>query len=253
MWVFLRNSTLSLREQLVNSFYGARNKVFAAGGRVDSFCKGESMLVLGLTGGIGSGKSVVARMFGDLGAEVVSADELAREVVRPGSHILARIAERFGVEMLCSDGSLDRVRLAKRIFSDRQARQELDRITHPAIADLARQRFQALAQQKARIVVYDAPLLFESGGDAQVDAVVVVAVDEALQLKRLMARDGLDKQAARSRMDSQMPLSLKVARADYVIDNNGSLEDTRRQVKALMARLSRSATGGDPCPSESVE
>jgi dephospho-CoA kinase len=101
--------------------------------------------------------------------------------------------------------------------------------------------------------VYDAPLLFESGGDAQVDAVVVVAVDEALQLKRLMARDGLDKQAARSRMDSQMPLSLKVARADYVIDNNGSLEDARRQVKALMARLSRGATEGDPCPSESVE
>ncbi len=195
------------------------------------------MLVLGLTGGIASGKSMVAGIFQSLGAEVVSADALAREVVRPGSAILACIAERFGNEVLGSDGGLNRPYLAEKIFSDPQARKTLDRITHPAIAALASRRFKAFAQKGTRIVVYDAPLLYEAGADTQVDRVVVVAVDEATQLQRLMLRDGLDRLAAKARVDAQMPLVQKVARADYVIDNNGSLEATRQQVVALMARL----------------
>ena len=195
------------------------------------------MLVLGLTGGIASGKSVVAEMFQRLGAEVVSADDLARELVRPGSKTLARIAERFGIEVLQSDGSLNRPFLAEKIFSDPQARKVLDRITHPAIAELAAERFRAFAQKGVRIVVYDAPLLYEAGADSQVDRVVVVAVDETTQLQRLMMRDGLDRQAAKARVEAQMPLVQKIARADYVIDNNGSLEAARHQVVALMARL----------------
>lgn len=195
------------------------------------------MLVLGLTGGIASGKSMVAEMFQRLGAEVVSADVLAREVVRPGSKTLACIAERFGNEVLQSDGSLNRPFLAEKIFSDPQARKALDRITHPAIADLASRRFEEYAQKGARIVVYDAPLLYEAGADAQVDRVVVVAVDEATQLRRLMLRDGLDRMAAKARIDAQMSLEHKIARAHYVIDNNGSLEATRKQVMVLVARL----------------
>lgn len=195
------------------------------------------MLVLGLTSGIGGGKSVVAELFRELGAAVVSADDLAREVVRPGSPVLARIVEHFGARALHKDGSLDRVWLAERIFSDPAQRRTLDRITHPAIAALARRKFDALAQAGAQVVVYDAPLLYEAGADGQVDAVVVVAVDEAVQLQRLMARDGLDRHTAKVRMAAQMPLSQKIARADYVIDNNGSLEETRAQVVALMVRI----------------
>lgn len=204
------------------------------------------MLVLGLTGGIGSGKSIVAEMFRTLGAKVVSADDLARMIVQPGSPTLARIARRFGAAVLCEGGALNRAWLAKKIFSDPQARLDLDHITHPAIAELARRRFAALAQESATLIVYDAPLLFEAGADTQVDAVVVVSVAEEVQLQRLMLRDGLDEQAARSRMDSQMPLDEKLARADYVIDNNGSLEQTRDQVVALMARLVPGMKGTDP-------
>lgn len=204
------------------------------------------MLVLGLTGGIGSGKSIVAEMFRALGAKVVSADDLARIIVQPGSPTLARIARRFGAAVLCGDGTLNRAWLAKKIFSDPQARLDLDRITHPAIAELARRRFAVLAQESATLVVYDAPLLFEAGADAQVDAVVVVSVAEEVQLQRLMLRDGLDEKAARSRMASQMPLGEKLARADYVINNNGSLEQTRDQVAALIARLVPGMKDSDP-------
>lgn len=200
------------------------------------------MLVLGLTGGIGSGKSVVAEMFRTLGAKVVSADGLAREIVRPGSPVLSRIADRFGEEVLCADGTLNRPWLAKKIFADPVARRDLDRITHPAIAELARRRFSGLAAQGTRVAVYDCPLLFEAGVDVVVDAVVVVAVDDSTQLRRLMMRDGLDESAARARVAAQMPLEEKVARADYVIDNNGGLERTRRQVAALMARLDPEAS-----------
>jgi dephospho-CoA kinase len=211
------------------------------------------MLVLGLTGGIASGKSVVAEVFQSLGAEVVSADDLAREVVRPGSPTLARIVERFGAEVLRKDGELNRPYLAEKIFSDPQARKELDHITHPAIADLARQRFEDFAREGARIVVYDAPLLYEAGADAQVDGVVVVAVDDATQLRRLMLRDGLDPLAARARMAAQMPMVQKIARADYVIDNNGSLEATRQQVVALMARFVPGGVGDGLASPENAE
>lgn len=211
------------------------------------------MLVLGLTGGIASGKSMVAGMLQRLGAEVVSADDLAREVVRPGSSILACIAERFGSEVLQSDGGLNRPLLAEKIFSDPQARKALDRITHPAIAELASQRFEDFARKGARIVVYDAPLLYEAGADTQVDGVIVVAVDAATQLQRLMLRDGLDRQAAKARVEAQMPLMQKIARADYVIDNNGSLEATRQQVVDLMARLASEEAGSGHAKPETAE
>ena len=187
---------------------------------------GRRSLILGVTGGIASGKSLVVETFRALGALVVSADELAREAVRPGSETLHRLVGQFGREILLADGTLDRKGLAERVFADARARAALNRITHPAIAALAEQRLRELARHGGGLVVYEAPLLFEAGAEKRVDAVLVVRIDERLQLERLMRRDGLTEGQARARIAAQMPQTEKVARADYVIDNSGSPEAT---------------------------
>lgn len=214
---------------------------------------GRRSLVLGVTGGIASGKSLVAETFRSLGALVVSADELAREAVRPGSETLRRLVGRFGRDILQADGSLDRRALAERIFDDARAREALNRITHPAIAALAEERLRELSRQGGRLVVYEAPLLFEAGAEERVDAVLVVRIDERLQLERLMRRDGLTEAQARTRIAAQMPQSEKVARADYVIDNSGlpgaTVEEVRKLFRQLGARLPPAA----PDPAESRE
>ncbi len=194
-------------------------------------------MIIGVTGGIASGKSAVARMFQDLGAVVVSADVLAREIVRTGSETLERIAERFGDQFILRDGQLDRKALGELIFSDDRARADLNALTHPAIAALAKRRLREAEEQGASLVIYEAPLLFESGADQQVDKVLVVKIAEEIQLDRLMARDGISLEQARTRVSSQMPQKEKLAQADYVVDNSGSPEETRDQVRALMKRL----------------
>jgi len=198
---------------------------------------GRRSLVLGVTGGIASGKSMVTEVFRSLGACVVSADELSREAVAPGSETLERLVAQFGREILFPDGCLDRKALAERVFGDRAAREALNRITHPAIAALAERRLAELVRQGERLVVYEAPLLFEAGAEKRVDAVLVVSIEESLQLARLMRRDGLDEAQARARIAAQMPQAEKVARADFVIDNSGTPEATVRQVKMLCRRL----------------
>ncbi len=203
-------------------------------------------MVLGLTGGIASGKSTVAEIFRELGAQVVSADELAREVVRPGSVTLQEIADRFGAEVLDEAGNLNRRMLAERIFSNAGERAALNRITHPAIAKLAARRFREIERSGVRLIVYDAPLLFEAGAEGQVDAVLVVTVQPDQQLKRLMDRNGLSRSEAMARIASQMSQQEKTARADFLIDNSGSVEETRQQVKALMARLETGRESGIP-------
>lgn len=208
-------------------------------------------MVLGVTGGIASGKTTVAQAFKELGAVVVSADELAREIVSPGCSTLRQIAEYFGSRALLADGTLNRPFLAELIFNDNEARRALNRITHPAIAALAGKRLREAERGGAPLVVYDAPLLFEAGADRQVEKVLVVAVDEEVQLRRLMARDGIGREQALARIAAQMPLTEKIARADYVVDNSGSPEETRRQVSALMERLSR--VSGEPNAPESAE
>lgn len=208
---------------------------------------GRRSLILGLTGGIASGKSLVAEILRSLGALVLSADELAREAVRPGSETLRRLVGQFGREILQADGSLDRKALAERVFADARAREALNRITHPAIAALAEERLRELSRQGGRLVVYEAPLLFEAGAEKRVDAVLVVRIDEPLQLERLMRRDGLSEAQARARIAAQMSQQEKVARADYVIDNSGSPEATAEQVRRLFrqfAALSRPAAPG---------
>jgi dephospho-CoA kinase len=193
------------------------------------------MRVLGLTGGIGSGKSTVATMFSDLGAEVIDADRLARDIVEPGQPALDEIAAAFGREILQPDGRLNRSKLAGIIFADPAARARLDAITHPPIQRLMA---EAVAARRDRpgVLVLDIPLLFENDRRGLVESVVVVWIHSATQLRRLVERDGLSEQQARQRIAAQIPLDEKRDRADHVIDNSGSLQSTRRQVEAIYRR-----------------
>ena len=199
-------------------------------------------LLVGLTGSIATGKSTVSRMFAHLGARVLDADQLAREVVMPGQPAYLRIVEEFGQEVVQEDGTLDRKALGAIVFADPARRKRLEEITHPAIG-LRQQRILSVLDEEAfeGIVIWDVALLFETGGVARMDRVVVVYADPDTELARLMARDGLPEDAARARMTSQMPIAEKAKHAHYVIDNSGSRADTERQVKtvyeALLAEL----------------
>ena len=195
-------------------------------------------LILGITGNIASGKSAVARMFAAHGAALVDADHLAREIVAPGHPVLQQLVKRFGSEVLCENGELDRERLGQIIFADKLAREDLNRITHPAIAKLAIERLRQLKTTPGiPLVVYEAPLLFEAGAEGRVDQVLVVKIDPAVQLQRLMARDGFAETAARQRIAAQMPQEEKLARADYVIDNSESLAALQLRVDELWELL----------------
>lgn len=194
-------------------------------------------LILGITGSIASGKSLVAAAFEKHGAALVSADQLARDIVRPGSQVLSQLVEHFGRDVLTDDGELDRERLAQIIFSDEQARDDLNQITHPAIGRLAVERLQEHVAAGTPLVVYEAPLLFEAGAEERVDGVLVVKIDPDIRLQRLMMRDGLNEAEARQRVNVQMSQEEKLARADYVIDNSGDVEATLKQVDRLWQQL----------------
>ena len=195
------------------------------------------MLVIGLTGGIASGKSTVAKLIGERGFTVLDADQLARDVVRPFTAGWQEIREVFGEEYFCQDGSLDRARLGETVFADATAREQLNRIIHPKVIALIEKGIQAAEEQEERIVVVDVPLLFEIGLDQRMDVIVVVSVEPQIQLARLQKRDNLTLGEAQNRIDSQFPLAAKVERADYVIDNSGSVEDTCIQVGILLDKL----------------
>jgi dephospho-CoA kinase len=195
--------------------------------------------VYGLTGGIASGKSTVSRMLRELGAQVLDADLLAREVVAPGTPGLADVAARFpGV--VGADGQLDRAQLGARVFADPGERAALNALLHPRIAQAFLERTRALAEAGVARVLYDAPLLIENGLHTRMEGVVLVAIPRELQRARLMLRDGLSAEAAEARLASQLPLEEKRKHATWVVDNSGSLEETRAQVeriwKALVAR-----------------
>ncbi len=189
------------------------------------------MKVIGLTGGIASGKSSAARLLEEFGAAVIDADHLAREAVRPGTESLAAIVALFGQELLQADGTLDRSAVGRRIFADPEARRALEKIVHPEVRRLASQKLQSLKESGTRIAFYMAPLLMESGAGALCDEIWVVDVDEATQLQRVMARDGVTREEARQRMAAQLPLAEKAARGDLVIDNRGSLEELAARLK----------------------
>lgn len=201
------------------------------------------MRVIGLTGGIGSGKSTVARMFAALGARVVDADAVARDIVEPGQPALDDIVAAFGPGIIQADGRLDRKRLASIVFRDPTARSTLDAITHPRIRDLLHAAVEARRAEPG-LLVLDIPLLFESAPNPDLEAVVVVWVDQATQLRRLVERDGLSPSEATERLSAQMPLDKKRAMADAVIDNRGSEADTRRQVEIVYRRYIEAGNEG---------
>ena len=191
------------------------------------------MRIIGLTGGIASGKTSVALMLEQLGAAVVDADLLAREVVQPGEQALDQIVAAFGTGVLNGDGSLNRAALAEIVFSDPAARRVLESITHPAIRARADQKLAALREQGVPAVFYVAPLLIEAGNSARVDEIWVVYLDRESQLARLMARDSLDRDAALRRIASQMPMEEKRKLGRVVIDNSGTREELEAQVRRL--------------------
>lgn len=190
--------------------------------------------VFGLTGGIGSGKTTVGRRFEERGVGVVDADELAREVVRTGSEGLAAIRARFGDRVIGGDGTLDRAGLARVVFGDDGAKAALEAITHPRIRALARERFAALEHDGALLGCYVVPLLYERGLDSEYSPVVVVNATPEQQRERARLRDAAPEEAIEARMRAQLPLSDKVERADFVIDNTGALEDALDQADQVL-------------------
>lgn len=194
-------------------------------------------MILGLTGGIACGKSTVARMLVSRGARLVDADQIAREVVLPGSPALDEIASRFGPGVIQADGTLHRKKLGEIIFRDPEARKALESITHPRIRAIMRERMERYHREHpSGLVVVDVPLLYESGLDKMFEEVMVVYIPQELQIERLMQRDGLSREQAESRIRSQMPIEEKKRRADYVIDNSGDLAETEAQVEEFWQR-----------------
>ncbi|MDB4965737.1 MAG: dephospho-CoA kinase [Myxococcales bacterium] len=188
------------------------------------------MRVIGLTGGIASGKSTAARTLAELGARIVDADQVARDVVAPGQPALGEIVRSFGREMLQPDGTLDRKKLGAVIFADPEKRRTLNAITHPRIALETQVRLGKLREEGVPVAVYEAALLVENGAHKALDGLIVVACDEATQLRRLVGRDGYTEAEARSRIAAQAPVAEKIAAATWVVDTSGPLVDTRREL-----------------------
>lgn len=193
------------------------------------------MMRVGLTGGIASGKSTVSGRLAELGAVVIDSDLLAREVVAAGTPGLAAVVEAFGPEVLGSDGTLDRAALGRRIFQDSHARRRLEAITHPLIRQRAAELESAAAPDA--VVVHDIPLLVETGQSGRFDVVVVVDVDEAVQRDRLREQRGLTDEEASARIRAQATGEERLAAADYVLRNDGSISDLLDQVDALWRHL----------------
>ncbi len=195
--------------------------------------------IIGLTGGIASGKSTVSDLLGQAGWPIVDADQVTRQVQRPGSLGLSRLVATFGSQILLPNGQLDRATLGQRVFGDDNARQQLNAIMQPLIWDAIWQKVACLKQAKVPDIILDVPLLFEQHYDQDCDLIIVVAVSQKVELHRLMQRNGYPKSVAQARIKAQLPLAKKVQQADFVIDNNGSLKATRRQVAQLVEDLRR--------------
>jgi len=193
-------------------------------------------MIIGVTGGIASGKSTVARAFEALGAPWVDADDVAREVVEPGEPALAEISERFGQRVLNDDGTLNRRALREIVFADPAERRWLESVTHPRIRARLTEHLARLQASGAPYVLLVSPLLFESGQSEMADRCLVIDVPEALQIERTAARDDVDEAQARAIVAAQMPRAERLARADDVLDNSGSEDAMRRRVAELDRR-----------------
>jgi dephospho-CoA kinase len=208
------------------------------------------MRVVGLTGGIASGKSTFAAALRELGVPVIDADRIAREAVRAGGPALAAIVEAFGPGALGPDGELDRKAMADRVFGDAGARRRLEAIVHPAVRAGVAAETARLAAEGHDLAFHDVPLLYERGLDRDVECVVVVHAPPALQKARLRARDGLTEEEAEARLAAQWPIDEKARRADVLVDNQGDLASLRAKagpvLEALRSGLSRKLPNAPP-------
>lgn len=192
------------------------------------------MKVIGITGNIASGKSTVARMFEALGARIIDADEIARIVVEPGAPAWEEIVSEFGRDVLEPDGAINRKRLADIVFGDEAKRKRLNDITHPRIRERISELLKEYEKEGAPVVMVEATLIVERGGlKSLIDGLIVVTADEETQIERLVRDKGYKREEAVSRLRAQMPAREKMMHGDYIIDNSGSLEDTRARVKAV--------------------
>jgi dephospho-CoA kinase len=195
------------------------------------------VLLVGLTGGIGSGKSTVARLLEKRGAVVFDADLLAREAVEPGTPGHAAVIDRFGADVLAPGGELDREALASIVFADPAARRDLEQIVHPEVRRLFAEGTEAY-RDTDRVVVFSAPLLVETGMHTAFEILVVVSATVATHIERLMRQRGLSEASIRARIDAQAPLEDKAAAADFIVDNEGTLDELESQVERLWTDLS---------------
>jgi dephospho-CoA kinase len=195
------------------------------------------MRVIGLTGGIASGKSTAARTLAELGARVVDADQVARDVVAPGQPALVDIVRSFGREMLLPDGTLDRKKLGAVVFADADKRRQLNGITHPRIGMETQARLQKLRDEGVPVAVYEAALLVENGVHKGLDGLIVVACDEATQLERLVERDGFSEAEARARIAAQAPVDEKIKAATWVVDTSGPVAETKKQLARVWEEI----------------
>lgn len=201
------------------------------------------MIIAGLTGGIASGKSTVSGFLCDAGAKIIDADKIARDVVRQGTPAYDEICSFFGRTIIGQDGQIDREVLGDIIFNNPDKKAHLNNIVHPRVIEQSMQMIARIATEAPdAVVVMDVPLLLEAGMDKDLAEVIVVYVPEALQLKRLMARDGIGEKAAMARIRSQMPIEEKRQRATIVIDNSGDIKDTQRYALAVFERLKKGAS-----------
>ena len=199
------------------------------------------MILIGLTGNIASGKSEVAKMLADRGATIIDADELAREAVRPETQALRDIVKRWGKEIVLEDGTLDRGALRRIVFADRDELDALNRIVHPGVTRMQDREVARAKERGDPIVVCVIPLLFERNLVDEFDAIVLVDAPRPVRLERLVTNRGLEETEAMNMIAAQMPAELKRARADYFIDNSGSLDQLERDVDALWSSLQRVA------------
>ncbi|MGG4265601.1 dephospho-CoA kinase [Peribacillus simplex] len=191
--------------------------------------------IIGITGGIASGKSSVSLYLQELGFTIVDADLASRAVVEPGEEAYHQVVEAFGEDILLPDGNIDRVKLGSIIFHDQEKRLLLNGIVHPAVRNWMRLKTEEALAAGKKTVFMDIPLLFESKLTFMVEKTILIYVDEQVQLERLMNRNGLSEKDALARIHSQMPLADKKALADAVIDNNGDIKETKKQVRALLS------------------
>ena len=195
-------------------------------------------MIIGVTGGIASGKSTVSALLAELGAPLIDFDVLARQVVEPGRPALKAIVDYFGPDILLADGTLDRKKLSGIVFDSPAKRRELEAFTHAAIFDAYREQVERLIAASPKAIIQAAvPLLMELNLQSMFDKVLVVYITPDQQIERLVARDGITAEAAAKILESQLPIDEKLGPADYVIDNAGTLEETRRQVEALWQQL----------------